>query len=140
MALILVTACQQTVEPKAEPAVELSAEPAGPHTSIEWRVWAYSTAAPSFIAANCSVMAMDGTILREGTNGWTAMAANPRGMSDPENGWKDAHEAMPMVWRWSSYAMGNGLHGWKNTKNGCRWMGMDVTRRYGRRQHKTSCI
>ena len=40
----------------------------------------------------------------------------------------------------ASYAMGNGLHGWKNTKNGCRWMGMDVTRRYGRRQHKTSCI
>ena len=97
MALILVTACQQTVEPTAEPTVELSAEPAGPHTSIEWRVWAYSTAAPSFIAANCSVMAMDGTMLREGTNGWTAMAANPRGMSDPENGWKDAHEAMPMV-------------------------------------------
>lgn len=97
MALILVTACQQTVEPTAEPSVELSAEPAVPHTSIEWRVWAYSTAAPSFIAANCSVMAMDGTILREGTNGWTAMAANPRGMSDPENGWKDAHEAMPMV-------------------------------------------
>jgi len=72
-------------------------EPDGPHTSVEWRVWAYSTAAPSFIAANCSVMAMDGTMLREGTNGWTAMAANPRGMSDPENGWKDAHEAMPMV-------------------------------------------
>ena len=57
-------------------------EPDGPHTSVEWRVWAYSTAAPSFIAANCSVMAMDGTMLREGTNGWTAMAANPRGMSD----------------------------------------------------------
>ena len=25
------------------------------------------------------------------------MAGNPRGMSDPENGWKDPHEAMPMV-------------------------------------------
>ena len=101
MAVILVTACQQRVEPTAEPTAETTAEttaePVGPHTSIEWRVWAYSTAAPSFIAANCSVMAMDGTMLREGTNGWTAMAANPRGMSDPENGWKDAHEAMPMV-------------------------------------------
>ena len=40
---------------------------------------------------------VDGTVLREGTNGWTAMAANPRGMADPENGWKDPHEAMPMV-------------------------------------------
>jgi hypothetical protein len=36
-------------------------------------------------------------VLREGTNGWTAMAANPRGPADPENGWKDAHEAMAMV-------------------------------------------
>ena len=41
MAVILVTACQQT----AEPTVETTAEPVGPHTSIEWRVWAYSTAA-----------------------------------------------------------------------------------------------
>ncbi len=37
------------------------------------------------------------TILCQGTNGWTAMAANPRGMSDIENGWKTPHEAMPMV-------------------------------------------
>ncbi len=72
-------------------------EPEGPHTSTEWKVWAYSTAAPSYIAANCTVIDVDGTVLREGTNGWTAMAANPRGMADPENGWKDPHEAMPMV-------------------------------------------
>ena len=72
-------------------------EPEGPHTSTEWKVWAYSTAAPSYIAANCTVLDVDGTVLREGTNGWTAMAANPRGMADPENGWKDPHEAMPMV-------------------------------------------
>ena len=73
-------------------------EPDGPHTSAEWKIWALSTAAPSFIAANCTVIDSDGkTILREGTNGWTAMAGNPRGMSDPENGWKDPHEAMPMV-------------------------------------------
>ena len=72
-------------------------EPDGPHTSVEWKIWAYSTAAPSFIAANCTVMDADGTMLREGTNGWTAMPANPRGPADPENGWKDAHEAMAMV-------------------------------------------
>ena len=73
-------------------------EPDLPHTSAEWKIWALSTAAPSFIAANCTVIDSDGkTILREGTNGWTAMAGNPRGMSDPENGWKDPHEAMPMV-------------------------------------------
>ena len=73
-------------------------EPDLPHTSAEWKIWALSTAAPSFIAANCTVIDSDGkTILREGTNGWTAMAGNPRGMSDPENGWNDPHEAMPMV-------------------------------------------
>ena len=49
---------------------------------------AYSTVAPSFIANNCPVVDVDGTVLREGTNGWTTMAANPRGMSDPENEWK----------------------------------------------------
>jgi hypothetical protein len=72
-------------------------EPSGPHTSTEWKIWAYSTAAPSFIASDCTVIDVDGTVLREGTNGWTAMAANPRGMAEPEKGWKDPHEAMPMV-------------------------------------------
>ena len=85
-----------TAAPAPE-VVNTNGEPEGPHTSVEWKIWAYSTAAPSFIAANCSVVDVDGTVLREGTNGWTAMAANPRGMADPENGWKDPHEAMPMV-------------------------------------------
>ena len=80
-----------------ETSAPSTGEPEGPHTSNEWKIWAYSTAAPSFIAANCTVVDVDGTVLREGTNGWTAMAANPRGMADPENGWKDPHEAMPMV-------------------------------------------
>ena len=78
------------------------------HTSVEWKIWAYSTAAPSFIADNCTVVDMDSegnqVILREGTNGWTAMAANPRGPADPENGWKDAHEAMAMVGDAQSFA------------------------------------
>jgi hypothetical protein len=97
--LLLFTAiligCNTTVP--APEVVNTNGEPEGPHTSVEWKIWAYSTAAPSFIAANCSVVDVDGTVLREGTNGWTAMAANPRGMADPENGWKDPHEAMPMV-------------------------------------------
>ena len=110
-----------SVTPEAEiVTVEVqpsTGEPDGPHTSVEWRVWAYSTAAPSFIAENCSVMAMDGTMLREGTNGWTAMAANPRGMSDPENGWKDPHEAMPMVgdgpaMQWAMAYMGGKHQKW----------------------------
>ena len=83
------------------PAIEdekANGEPDQPHTSADWKIWALSTAAPSFIAANCTVIDSDGkTVLREGTNGWTAMAGNPRGMSDPQKGWKDPHEAMPMV-------------------------------------------
>ena len=35
-------------------------EPDLPHTSAEWKIWALSTAAPSFIAANCTVIDSDG--------------------------------------------------------------------------------
>ena len=71
----------------------------------------FSSAAPSFIAENCTVIDSDGkTVLREGTNGWTAMPGNPRGMSDPENGWKDPHEAMPMVMDAQAYEMGYGIY------------------------------
>jgi len=86
-----------TKETQAQVEINNDVEPEGPHTSTEWKIWAYSTAAPSFIASGCKVMEADGTVLREGTNDWTAMPGNPRGMSDPENGWKDPHEAMPMV-------------------------------------------
>ena len=71
-------------------------EPTGPHTSTVWQIWAYSTAAPSFIASDATVIDANNNILREGTNGWTCLPVNPRGMSDPENGWKNAHEAMPL--------------------------------------------
>jgi hypothetical protein len=97
---IFLIACETVVVEKNE----TSDEPEGPHTSNEWKIWAYSTAAPSFIADECTVVDMDGTILREGSNGWTAMAANPRGPANPENGWKDPHEAMPMVGDAASFA------------------------------------
>ncbi|MCS5688728.1 MAG: hypothetical protein NZ659_08085 [Acidimicrobiales bacterium] len=96
-------ATESEVEPMAEePAVETTeavaetGEPAGPHTSAEWQLWAYSTAAPSFIGDTATILDGDNNVLREGTNGWTCLAANPRGMSDPENGWIDALEAMPL--------------------------------------------
>ena len=97
---IFLIACETVVVEK----IETSDEPEGPHTSNEWKIWAYSTAAPSFIADECTVVDMDGTILREGSNGWTAMAANPRDPANPENGWKDPHEAMPMVGDAASFA------------------------------------
>ena len=97
--VLSLSACNNiTAEPQVMQEKKTNGEPDGPHTSVEWKIWALSTAAPSFIAAKCTVIDSDGkTVLREGTNGWTAMAGNPRGMSDPENGWKDPHEAMPMV-------------------------------------------
>ena len=97
--VLTLSACNNiTTEPQVMQEKKTNGEPDGPHTSAEWKIWALSTAAPSFIAANCTVIDSDGkTVLREGTNGWTAMAGNPRGMSDPDNGWKDPHEAMPMV-------------------------------------------
>ena len=96
--IVSLSACNNNPQ-EAPPSVDIdnNGEPDGPHTSTEWKIWAYSTAGPSFIASGCTVIDMDGSVLREGTNGWTAMAGNPRGMSDPENGWKDPHEAMPMV-------------------------------------------
>ena len=66
------------------------------HTSKEWQIWAYSSAAPSFLAQNATVMGAANDTLRLGDNGWTCMPANPRGMSEPEKGWKNAHEAMPV--------------------------------------------
>ena len=105
-------ATESEVEPVAEePAVETTeavaetVEPAGAHTSAEWQLWAYSTAAPSFIGETATILDGDNNVLREGTNGWTCLAANPRGMSDPENGWNDPYEAMPLcgdeeVFKW----------------------------------------
>ena len=90
-------ACNNAPATVEKEMIKDNGEPDLPHTSAEWKIWAYSSAAPSFIASKCTVVDVDGTILRQRTNGWTAMAANPRGMADPENGWKDPHEAMPMV-------------------------------------------
>ena len=71
-------------------------EPTGPHTSNEWQIWAYSTAAPSFIGAEATIVDGANNVLREGTNGWTCLPANPRGMANPQSGWNNPHEAMPL--------------------------------------------
>ena len=48
-------------------------EPAGPHDGAEWQIWAYSSAAPAPLGTNATVLGLDGTVLREGSNGWTCM-------------------------------------------------------------------
>ena len=63
------------------------------HTSAEWQIKAYTSAAPNFIGDFATVIGGNGEILREGTNDWTCQSANPR--SFPKEGWSDPHEAMP---------------------------------------------
>ena len=67
-------------------------EPYGPHTSDKWQIWAYSSAAPSFIGNNAAIIGASGEVIREGNNGWTCQSANPRPY--PKKGWKNPHEAM----------------------------------------------
>ena len=71
----------------------ISSEPNLSHASKEWQIWAYSSAAPDFLGAKATIMSPTNELLREGTNGWTCMAGNPRPM--PSNGWNDRHHAMP---------------------------------------------
>ena len=54
-----------------------SAEPYGSHASAKWQIWAYSSAAPSFIGDNATITGSNGETLREGTNGWTCASGNP---------------------------------------------------------------
>ena len=102
LALALMFSCEMPAE-----ATDTTGEPEGSHNSAEWQIWAYSTAAPAYIAADATVLGPDMSVLREGNNGWTCLPVNPRGQSDPENGWVDAHEAMPLcgdteVFKWIS--------------------------------------
>ncbi|MBL6821880.1 MAG: hypothetical protein ISQ67_08075, partial [Luminiphilus sp.] len=69
-------------------------EPEGPHDGADWQIWAYSSAAPAPLSTNATVLGLDGSVLREGSNGWTCMVGNPR--PAPEGGWPTAHDAMPM--------------------------------------------
>lgn len=86
----------------------LDAPSSGSHATHEWQIAAYTSAAPDFIGADATVMGGNGEVLREGSNGWTCMAGNPRPF--PEDGWATVHEAMPMcgdaeAFKWMSAAL-----------------------------------
>ena len=51
------------------PTMAYASEPDAPHTSAEWQIWAYSTAAPSFIGERATVLNQSNDVLREGSNG-----------------------------------------------------------------------
>jgi len=62
------------------------------HASPQWQIAAYSSAAPDFIGDFATVIGSDGSVLREGSNGWICQSANPRPV--PKSGWGSPHEAM----------------------------------------------
>ena len=70
---------------------EKNGEPQVSHDSSEWQIWAYTSAAPDFIGDLATVIGADGTVLREGSNGWRCEAFMPM----PEGGFEDAHSAAP---------------------------------------------
>ena len=125
--IFIVAACSAPTQ-NTDMGMSMDGEPDGPHTSVEWQVWAYSTAAPEFIAEGAAVYdAPGGNLLREGTNGWTCVPANPRGMSDPENGWVDPHEAMPACgdaefFKWVIAYFNGTVPGDVMEKDGYAWM------------------
>ena len=49
-------------------------EPSGSHASEEWQIWAYTTSAPAFIGDLATVIGADGSVIREGSNGWRCEA------------------------------------------------------------------
>ena len=82
------------------PTASSPKEPKKPHTSAEWQTWAFSTAAPSYIAESATVIGVSeegeaNSVLREGSNGWTCLAGNPRPYPEGK-GWASAHDAMPL--------------------------------------------
>ena len=48
------------------------------HSSADWQIKTYSSAAPSFIGDFATVIGGNGEILREGANGWICQHGNPR--------------------------------------------------------------
>ena len=69
--------------------------PNAPHNSAEWKIGAFSQAAPAFLATNATITDGNST-LRNGTNGWTCTASNPNGPADPEAGYASVKEAAPV--------------------------------------------
>ena len=80
-----------------------AALPDAPHSSAEWKIAAYSSAAPAEIAAGATIYDNDGkTVLRAGTNAWSCTPANPKG-PDADGAYSSAHVAMPFCFDAEGY-------------------------------------
>ena len=78
-------------------------EPSGSHASEEWQIWAYTTSAPAFIGDLATVIGADGSVIREGSNGWRCEAFMPM----PKNGFNAPHDAAPACSDKNSVAWAN---------------------------------
>jgi len=67
-----------------------------PHRTKAWRKAAYASAAPAFLGAFATILEPDGTVLKEGTNGWYCTSTNPTGPADAAAGWESARAASPI--------------------------------------------
>ena len=45
------------------------------HNSAAWQIKAYSSAAPDFLGDFATIIGSDGSVLREGSNGWICQSA-----------------------------------------------------------------
>mgnify|MGYP005680584687 CR=1 FL=1 len=64
----------------------------GSHGSVEWQIWAYSAEDPTFIGDLATILGGDGSVIREGSSGWTCTATKPK----PEDGCKTPRHAFTM--------------------------------------------
>ena len=85
----------------------IASEPEGSHASVDWQIWAYSGAAPTFIGDFATILGGDGSVIREGSNGWTCTATKPM----PENGFETPHHAFALCaddegFKWAGAYMG----------------------------------
>ena len=55
----------------------IASQPKGCHGSVEWQIWAQSGAASTFIADLATILGGDGSVIGEGSNGWTCTATKP---------------------------------------------------------------
>jgi hypothetical protein len=74
-------------------------------TTTEDQIDYIASACPTSLRKKATVMDASHTILRQGTNGWTVMPANPRGPTNDDGTWTSAHEAMAVCfddegWKW----------------------------------------
>ena len=60
------------------PTMAYASEPDAPHTSAEWQIWAYSTAAPSFIGERATVLDQNNDVLREAVTAGRVCRVMPR--------------------------------------------------------------